>query len=239
MAIDYLAHVRADGDALVAAAASAPLSTPVPACPRWDLSRLLGHVGRVHRWCTANVTGGDTVDIPRPDDGAELRYAADALAPLLAALAAASPTADAGRWRDLPQVAGFWPRRMAHETAVHRYDAQAAVGDPQPIDAQLAVDGIDEVFDVFAPAVLAGKDGIDIGGSIHLHCTDTEGEWTFRTDDGLFQLTKGHAKGDVAVRGPASSLLLLLWRRLGPADGGLELFGDRAVLDRWLALGAP
>jgi MDMPI C-terminal domain len=83
------------------------------------------------------------------------------------------------------------------------------------------------------------RDGIDIGGSIHLHATDADGEWTLRTDDGLLKVARGHAKGDVAVRGPASSLLLLLWRRVGATDYGLERFGADAVLDRWLRLGVP
>ena len=46
--------------------------------------------------------------------------------------------------------AGFWPRRMAHETTVHRVDAEQAAGRPvAPVPAALAVDGIDEVFGVF------------------------------------------------------------------------------------------
>jgi hypothetical protein len=47
----------------------------------------------------------------------------------------------------------------------------------------------------------------------------------------------GHSKGDAAVRGPASSLLLLLTHRVEPDDAAFQHFGDRAVLDRWLALG--
>ena len=43
-------------------------------------------------------------------------------------------------------------------------------------------------------------------------------------------ITREHAKGDVAVRGGASDLLLFLWHRI-PADR-LEVFGDPALLDR-------
>ena len=45
----------------------------------------------------------------------------------------------------------------------------------------------------------------------------------------------GHGKGDAAVRGPASALLLMLVRRLAPDDTAIEVIGDRAVLDGWLA----
>jgi hypothetical protein len=141
-----------------------------------------------------------------------------------------------------------------HEVAVHRWDAQRAVGEPDPFPADLAIDGIDELFDVFVPMRLGGRDGIDIGGSVHLHCTDIPagavelagdpggrqaGEWTFSTSDGLFSMNRGHAKGDCAVRGPASDLLLMMWRRIPPTSSSLTMFGDTAILDRWLALGAP
>src|SRR5215469_3181220 len=45
-----------------------------------------------------------------------------------------------------PAPAGFWIRRMAHETLVHRADAQLAAGAaPEPlIEAEVAADAIDE-----------------------------------------------------------------------------------------------
>jgi hypothetical protein len=58
------------------------------------------------------------------------------------------------------------------------------------------------------------------------------------TDGGTYRVEAEHGKGNVAARGPASSLLLLLYRRLAPGEGNTEVFGDAAVLDRWLALGA-
>jgi hypothetical protein len=46
----------------------------------------------------------------------------------------------------------------------------------------------------------------------------------------------GHGKGDVAVRGPASDLLLVLMRRVPPGDPPVEVLGDAAVLDELLAV---
>ena len=90
---------------------------------------------------------------------------------------------------------------MAHEVAVHRWDAQTAVGAPQPIDRELAVDGIQEAFDIM-PARLAANPPSGAGETIHLHCTDGEGEWLLRlTPDGVV-VTREHAKGDVAAAGP-------------------------------------
>jgi len=44
----------------------------------------------------------------------------------------------------------------------------------------------------------------------------------------------GHGKGDTAVRGPASVLMLMLLRRLPADDPEVEIIGDRTVLDGWL-----
>ena len=106
-----------------------------------------------------------------------------------------------------------------------------------PVDDHLAADGIDEFLTVLAPYRFASEDGIDLGGSLHLHCTDVDGEWTIHTDDGVYRVDRGHAKGDVAVRGPASQLLLVVFQRLGPDADGVEVFGAPEILDRWLALG--
>ena len=77
MAIDHVEAIRSEASALGAAARSAPLTTPVPTCPGWDVGRLVGHLGRVHRWAAAAAAaGGEPVDargLPKPPtDEAEL-----------------------------------------------------------------------------------------------------------------------------------------------------------------------
>jgi uncharacterized protein (TIGR03083 family) len=125
--------------------------------------------------------------------------------------------------------AGFWPRRMAQETTVHRVDAEQAVARPVgPIDPALAVDGVDEVFGVFVPVFGAARSPGD-GRTVHLHATDAEGEWLIRFAEGDVEVEVGHAKGDAAVRGPAADLLLWLWGRR-PLEG-LEVFGDRRAAE--------
>ena len=70
------------------------------------------------------------------------------------------------------------------------------------------------------------------GQSLHLHRTDGEGEWMVRLGpDGEVSTERTHGKGDVALRGPASSLYLWCLSRV-PADD-LELFGDPAVAALW------
>jgi uncharacterized protein (TIGR03083 family) len=246
MVIDYPGIVGHEAAQLTAVARQGPLDSPVPSCPGWDLGRLTGHLGRVHRWATEAVTTGaepDQSGLERPPKGPEVVPWFEAgFGPLVDALRA--PRTGPGGWNFMgaPDPDGtFWARRQAIETSIHRWDGEDAVGgaaDAAPLDAALASDGIDEHLFLWAPWSLSGKDGIDIGGSVHLHCTDVDGEWTFKTDDGVLLVDRGHAKGDAALRAPASSLLLVLWRRLRPGEGGTEVIGDGAVLDRWLALGA-
>ena len=119
---------------------------------------------------------------------------------------------------------------MPQETAVHRWDAQDAAGDPEPIDAELAVDGVDEWLEVFGASQDRKPEGA--GETIHLHRTDGEGEWLVRVQPDRIDVTRGHEKGDAALRGSSSDLLLVLWRRL-PLDR-VEVLGDRAVAERFL-----
>jgi uncharacterized protein (TIGR03083 family) len=245
MGIDYAKIVGHEAARLAAVAVQGPLDAPVPGCPGWDVARLAGHVGRVHRWATVAIATGaepDQAALERPPRGEEaVGWYQAGISPLVDALRATP--AGAGRWNFLgvPDPDGaFWPRRQAIETSIHRWDAEDAIGgaaDAAPIDAALASEGVDELLFLWAPSRLVDKDGIDIGGSVHIHCSDVAGEWTLKTDDGVLLVDRGHAKGDVALRGPASAVLLVLWRRLEPGEGGTEVLGDADVLDRWLALG--
>jgi uncharacterized protein (TIGR03083 family) len=160
-------------------------------------------------------------------------------AELEAVLRAADPAQPVWTWWEADQTAGFWQRRMAHETAVHRWDAQLARGDPQPIESELAADGLDENFDVMLPErrrwAKSARQGA--GEVYHFHRTDGPGEWAVRFAPDGPVVTREHVKGDVAVRGPASDLLLVVWQRI-PADR-LDVFGDAALLERYFELVPP
>jgi hypothetical protein len=122
---------------------------------------------------------------------------------------------------------------MAHETAMHRWDLQSALGPVRPdgFDPGLAADGIDEFFDVMCPLRF---DFTGFGGSgetLHLHATDGDGEWLVTVGPDSMSSRRGHEKADVAVRGPLSELYLLAWNRIGPDD--LEVFGDAELLARF------
>jgi uncharacterized protein (TIGR03083 family) len=209
------------------------LAATVPSCPEWTVEQLVGHLGRVHRWVTAMVRAQapERLEFPRRPERVDAQWFEEGVAELTAALEEAGP--DVAMWT-FPGGGGttrFWFRRQAEETAVHRWDAQLAVGAPSPIDTEVALAGVDEILDVFC----AGRKA-ELGGSIHFHATDSpHGEWIVaRDEDGGLLVGHGHEKGDVALRATASDLLLWLWGR-PVAEAGLEVFGDEALLDQWRA----
>jgi uncharacterized protein (TIGR03083 family) len=232
---DYRAAIRTQADQLVAAAERAPLDAPVPACPDWDVAELLGHVGRVYRWAAACVESNAMVsprDLPGPPARDErVRWVRDGTTRILEVL---DQPADHPAWTWAPDgTVGFWQRRQAHETAIHRVDAEQSAGPATPVPVDLAVDGIDEWLELL-PNRFGVPPLVGTGETVHLHCTDTDlgGEWLLRlTPDGL-EVEATHAKADVAARGPASDLLLVMLRREAPDT--VEVLGDPAVLAGFL-----
>jgi uncharacterized protein (TIGR03083 family) len=239
--MDYGEHcvaIAREGHALGAAARAAGVDADVPSCPGWQIADLVGHVGRLHRWVAAIVDSGD-------DDGPDHWSAAepppvavrldwfDAGVDLVTdALRRADPSRRVWSWTD-DRTAGFWARRQANETAVHRWDAQLAAETTEPIDHDRAVDGIDEFF-ALLPFWRHESTLSDMDASIHLHSTDGDGEWLVRLAADGVSVTREHAKGDVALRAPASELLLFLYGRADPTEG--EVFGDASFLRRWQEL---
>ncbi len=225
-------------NALAAAARAAGPDAPVPATPEWSMAKLVKHTGTTHRWvlaiaATREFANPGDLDLGLPDDPASYPEWFEAgAATLTETLRAIDPLADMWSW-GVDQHARFWSRRMAHETAVHRWDAQSAQGGQDAIRTDVAVDGIDERlenltpsmnFDPRGPAALRGT-----GETVHFHTTDAEGEWLLRFEPDGVVVSREHAKGDVAVRGPASDLLLYLNGRRELE--GLDVFGDVGVLE--------
>lgn len=227
--------------------ADGDLGAAVPSCPGWDLGRLIGHLGAVHRMVLGVLPEGllqpaDPATLQRApkDDLPGLRaYWHDGATRLRAALADAPDDRPCWNFLGVEPVAAFWQRRMAQEHAVHRWDAQLALGvTPDQIDPSLAVDGIDEWFDFANVRILPNREGFTLPGTVHLHATDAEGEWMIRAEDGRLVVERSHGKGDAACRGTASDLLLGLWGRADLAGGAsFERFGDETVLRALTTIG--
>lgn len=234
------AHLAAlaDAAAVLSSMTVDDLQLAVPACPGWTVERLLGHTGRVYGWMS-NVVADEDADPAakgeRPPSGDQvLGWYRDAARRLQHQLAGAHPDRPVNTWAGRVDVRWIC-RRAAQESAVHAWDAasaRAAVGGP-PVDAlhaDLAVDGVDEVFEVFLPRTFDAERFGPTGESLHLHATDADGEWFLRFLPGGIEMSKEHAKGDAAVRAPASDLLLLLWGRRTPDE--VEVFGDQGIVER-------
>jgi uncharacterized protein (TIGR03083 family) len=222
----------------VLAAGKAGLDAPVPTCGGWVVADVLGHLGRVHRSVSEILERRsreipDTA-IPKPPEGdAVLGFFESGLERLLGAMASTDPDVPVYTWAGLG-TAAFYYRRMTHEIAVHRFDAELAHGTPAPFDPEQAADAIDELYTVVLPFSVARWQRALPGGSLHLHRTDGTGEWLVRAQDGALVVTREHAKGDVAVRGSASHLLVYAWNRGRPE--GLTVFGDQGLAEQWAGL---
>lgn len=234
---DHLTALERDGAAFIEACAAAGLSTPVPTCGTWTVADLAWHVAGVHSFFATIVAERRSsidgiVAAERPADGDLLTACRERHSALLEALRSAPDETPVWTWVADRSVA-FVRRRMAHETAVHRWDAERAAGREWAIDAELASDGIDEFLHLFVHR--RADDAAEVGGSVHVHCADVAGEWTLRPDpeSGGFAVTREHAKGDCAIRGAASDILLGLWRRL--PVGALDIVGDAEVAARFIA----
>ncbi|PZS35490.1 MAG: hypothetical protein DLM59_02965 [Pseudonocardiales bacterium] len=233
----WLSEVRAEGRALRAAAGALDLDLPVPPCPGWSVRDLVVHLGKVYVWVSRTIAAGDAPGDRSglgPDDTDVLGWFDAAFAGLLATLEAIDPGAPAWNWSTQPDVAAFWPRRMAHETAVHRWDAQMAAGVADPVQVEWAVDGISEVLDTWLPAG-RGVSKNDADGLVRVTASDADRTWLVRLrPEGVTVLDESalledDAGAQTGVAGTASDLLLALWGRLTP--DALALDGDPTRFD--------
>jgi uncharacterized protein (TIGR03083 family) len=222
------------------------LDRPVLTCPGWTFRQLATHLGRGHRWAAQIVATRATAPVP-------IREVADGKLPEDPVRHASWLNAGADQVIDAVAAAGgdlvwtmtgmrpasFWTRRRAHEAAVHLADAQLAAGRDVDLAPGLAADGVDEWLGLIAAGTAdPARELRGDGQSLHFHATDPglpgAGEWLItRTSSGI-TVRHGHGKADVAVRGPAADLLLVLTRRLPPSAPGVEILGQQALLTHWL-----
>jgi uncharacterized protein (TIGR03083 family) len=245
----FCQEVVTQTDLLRGVVAGADLSVTVPTTPDWTLGRLLRHVGGNLRSVEMAVRTGTAVTEPGRqvpdhggppgDDPAALdAWLAEAAARFAETLARAGPDAQAQVWQVRWPTAA-WARRAAHDLVVHRADAAGAVGADYTVAADLAADAVDEFLDLLSnPLVAAPAPDPAAASTIHLHATDAgpglEAEWLVELGAPTFSWRHGHDRATVAVRAPLADLLRVVTRRLPPDAGGVEVLGDREVLDAWL-----
>lgn len=243
----HIAALSDAGTALADAAGRAGLAAKVPSCPKWTVRDLVFHTGGVHRWATAVVV--EALQEPprplamdpvadsdgRPADDELIDWFRNGHNTLVKALQDAPPDLDAWRFlRDAPSTLAFWARRQAHETTIHRVDAEQATGAAvTPIDAHLAADGVDELL---AGMLTRRKTRLrtDKPTTVAVRASDVDAAWhlTITREVPVVERVAGDAAATIS--GTAQQLYLALWNRAPMND--LQIDGDRTLIDRWTDL---
>jgi len=220
-------------------AASSDVDVEVPSCPGWNLARLVEHVGGVWGWAADIVRSGEQAEFHQAPEGLGagdlIEWASGQRRNALDALAVADP--DSNCWTfGLPRSRLFWFRRQALEAAVHAWDAHSSLAVPEPIEPQLASDGIDEFLSVMLPRLVKRRPGDWTGQSLHLSRTDGTGHWNVRLGPGP-EISTDHEEArsdsDVTLEAPASTLYLWCLNRAKSDE--LDVSGDNSVAQRWAA----
>lgn len=235
----HIDHV-ADDSRRFLEVATERLNTSIDHLAPWTVADLARHLGEVYAFVTANVCAA-TTEVSHPGSEGQppaatelLTWLAERRDALVVALQAADPQSAIWTFAGVRDVA-WWSRRMASETVVHRFDVEQAADTATAIDGDLAADGVDEYVEVGLRFSSSRPNRSYPEATLHLHRTDGPGEWMFTRGSTEHEVvvTREHAKGDAAVRGSASDLLLWVWGR--PVNN-VEIFGDHAVAAAWQAI---
>jgi uncharacterized protein (TIGR03083 family) len=232
-------HLAAEGPRLALAAGRAGPDAPVPSCPGWLVRDLVRHTGAVHQWATGIVAtpriAAWDVDLDEvvgtwPSDDELVAWCLASHAALVDALRRADPALACYTFLAAPSPLAMWARRQAHETAVHRVDAELAAGvELTAFSPDFAADGIDELLSCFITRG-AKRLRLDPARSLLVRAIDTGDHWSVRFGGGPVETTRNGSAGaaDATIEGPAGELHLALWSRRDLA--AVRATGDPATL---------
>ena len=245
---EHIDALRRQGESLADAAERAGLDATVPPCSPWQVRDLLRHTGYVHRWAARHITerSGQIIDGPSEaeilrggaDDAGLLAWFRDGHAALTQTLATADPAVECATFIAAPSPLAFWARRQAHETAIHRADAESAAGATPEYEADFAADGIDELIMGFGRR-RKYQPAADGGGPLRVLAADTGDAWSVEANEGRLRPRRdrdpGNDRAGCTVSGPASGVYLYLWNRADADRVGVTVTGDPGLLSAWQA----
>jgi len=242
---EHITAVGNEAKLFADAANQGGLSTNIDTCPGWDMRDLVRHLSEIHLWAAAHV--GQPHGKPWVDDLAELsafwpdlavfwpedddlvKWYVETNENLVSALESAPADLDTFTFLPAPSPLAMWARRQAHETAVHRFDAENAAGIATTFDPIFAADGVDEVLAAFGPR--GNEFPIGDSKTMAVHATDTDDRWhVTMAPDGITTF-RGVGPADVTVEGTALDVYLSMWNRGDSSD--LTITGDDEVLAAW------
>ncbi|MHA7156260.1 maleylpyruvate isomerase family mycothiol-dependent enzyme [Arthrobacter sp. TMN-50] len=230
----YRERLSRDHSRMVELAPSA-LTAVVPACPGWTVEELLRHTAVVYLHKAESIrTGAKPTGTWPPAELTQLEPVhalQQCYGRLTEQFDSRSPKDPAFTWIKDDQTVGFWIRRLAHETSIHRYDLESALGIASPIDPDLATAGIDEILTVML--VRSKPDDEATGATVTLRSAGLA--WTLAIDKETVILERQVSdRADAQVSGRPSELLLWLWGR-GPLPEGAPPSAAADELRRRLA----
>jgi len=244
----FVDQITEQAAAMRSAVATAGPAVVVPTCPEWTVRDLVRHLARVHQWAGRSLLTDPEGQSPQRDeppadwDGL-LFWWDEQVGTLVDTLRKLGP--DVPTWvfdPKSPHTAGFWARRQAHETAIHRLDAEHAVaGSDAPdavptlmFDPSFAADGVEEGL-VVPVSRRSLREGVTVTGTVLFHAADAGRAWLVRLVPGA-PLEIGAAEpgidADASVVGTADAVYRAVWSRPSHAVRG----GDHALI---AALRAP
>ncbi len=221
------------------------LDAVIEPCPGWAMRDLVQHLAEIHLWAAGQVSNRATTLSPKdhaeisswwpelpplyPADDDLVDYYLATNANLLRELESAPADLECRTFLDAPSDLAMWARRQAHETAVHRFDAESPGSEITPFDPTFAADGVDELLVAFAPR----GDSFPIEGTrtMAVRATDTGDEWFVTMSPDGITTGRSSADADVTLAGAAGDLYLAVWNR--GDDSAITVTGDRSALEAW------
>jgi uncharacterized protein (TIGR03083 family) len=233
----HIEALRVEGGRMAAATRAADPGAPVPTCPEWALRDLVRHLGGVHRWATRTVAEARPEYAPADLEELAGGWPADAdladwfvagHAALVSALVEAPADLECWTFLSAPSPRAMWARRQAHETAIHRVDAELSAGlDVHPFAASFAADGVDELLTCFVPR-RSTKLRAEPPATLGVRCVDDDRAWLLSIGPEGVSTSPSAGEAACTVRGTAGDLYLALWNRI--ESERLTVEGDRTVL---------
>ena len=242
----HITAVGQEAKLFAQAAEHGGLDADISTCPGWNMRELVRHLIEIHLWAASHVAQPHhdnpwvndlaelTVFWPDlavfwPDDDELVGWYLKVNANLVNALESAPLDVEAFTFLAAPSPLAMWARRQAHETAIHRFDAENGAGIASTFDPTFASDGIDELLAAFAPRKT--ELSIATAQTMVVHATDTDDLWhVTMAPDGISTI-RDDGPADVTLTGDAPDLYLALWNRSENAN--VTVTGDQELLEYW------
>ncbi len=242
---NHIEAIGREGERLATAASQAGLDASIRWCPGWDMRELLRHLSEIHLWAASHVarravregvselndleTAWPDLAIFWPEDDDLVDHYLATNKNLVRQLDAAPTDLDTWTFLPAPSPRKMWARRQAHETSIHRIDAESATAEMAGFDPAFASDGIDEILTAMAPRT--NELPLESPVTMAIHPTDVGERWLVTMGPDGIETTRDDGPADLSLTGRASDLYLAVWNR--GDDSAIHLTGDRSVLQTW------